>query len=189
MNVVYEEDEKRSFLSLNLRTLSFTLAAIAFLLLALVAIVIVPIILSYVGFTTGGERTLSLLRWPLLFIIALLVLAVLYRYGPSRRDAKWKWITAGSVLAAVLWLSGSLLFSWYVVNFGNYNATYGSLGAAVGFMTWIWLSAIIVLLGGELNAEIEHQTAKDTTVGAAKPLGARDAHMADTVGKRQDSSH
>jgi membrane protein len=99
MNVVYEEDEKRSFLSLNLRTLSFTLATIAFLLLA--AIVIVPITLSYVGFTTGGEQTLSLLRWPLLFIIALLVLAVLYRYGPSRRDAKWKWITAGSVLAAV----------------------------------------------------------------------------------------
>ncbi|SEF11405.1 membrane protein [Rhizobiales bacterium GAS191] len=186
MNVVYGEDEKRSFLALNLRSLSFTLAAIAFLLLALAAIVIVPIILNSIGFTTGGGQTLSLLRWPLLFIMVLLVLALLYRYGPSRRNAKWKWITGGSVLAAVLWLSGSLLFSWYVANFGNYNATYGSLGAAVGFMTWIWLSAIIVLLGGELNAEMEHQTAKDTTIGPAKPLGARGAHMADTVGKGQD---
>ncbi|SEF12303.1 membrane protein [Rhizobiales bacterium GAS191] len=182
MNVVYEEDEKRSFIALNLRSLLFTLAAIAFLILAVAFIVVVPVILSYVGFATLSEKLLALLRWPLLLLVMLLGLAVLYRYGPSRRNAEWKWVTWGSVLAAGLWLAGSLLFSWYVANFGNYNATYGSLGAAIGFMTWIWLSTIIILLGGELNAEMEHQTARDTTVGEPKPLGARGAHMADTVG-------
>ena len=90
------------------------------------------------------------------------------------------------MISALLWLSGTLLFSWYVANFANYNATYGSLGAVVGFMTWIWLSAIVVLLGGELNAEIEHQTARDSTVGPSMPLGNRGAHMADTVGKARD---
>jgi membrane protein len=183
MNVVYQEDEKRSFVALNLRSLGFTFGAIVFLLLSLGAIVVVPVILNYIGFPSGGGHVLSLLRWPTLFVITLLVLAILYRYGPSRREAKWKWITSGSILAAVLWLSGSLLFSWYVASFGNYNATYGSLGAVIGFMTWIWLSATIVLLGGELNAEIEHQTARDTTAGLPKPLGERGAHMADTVGE------
>ena len=186
MNVVYQEDEKRSFVALNLRSLGFTLGAIVFLLLALAAIIVVPIVLNYIGFPSGGERALSLLRWPILFIITLFALAVLYRFGPSRRQAKWRWITAGSVFASVLWLSGSVLFSWYVTNFGNYNATYGSLGAIVGFMTWIWLSATIVLLGGELNAEIEHQTAMDTTAGPPKPLGERGAHMADTVGEARE---
>ena len=186
MNVVNGEDEKRSFLTLNFLSLCFTLAAIAFLLLALGAIVVVPIFFSFAGWTTVGGQTLSLLRWPLLFFTVLTVLAVLYRYGPSRRNAKWKWITGGSVISALLWLSGTLLFSWYVANFANYNATYGSLGAVVGFMTWIWLSAIVVLLGGELNAEIEHQTARDSTVGPSKPLGDRGAHMADTVGKARD---
>ena len=185
MNVVYQEDEKRGFVELNLRSLGFTLGAIAFLLLALAAIVVVPIALNYVGLASGAELALSLLRWPTLLILVLFALAVLYRYGPSRRHAQWKWITGGSLVAALLWLSGSLLFSWYVASFGSYNATYGSLGAAVGFMTWIWLSATIVLLGGEVNAEIEHQTAKDTTVGQTKPLGSRGAHMADTVGKAQ----
>jgi membrane protein len=187
MNVVYGEDEKRSFVTLNVRTLGFTLGAIGFLLLALTGIVVVPIILNYIGFPSGAEQAVSMLRWPILFVIALFVLAVLYRYGPSRRQARWKWITGGGVLAATLWLSGSLLFSWYVANFGNYNATYGSLGAVVGFMTWIWFSVTIVLLGGELNAEMEHQTAKDTTVGRPKPLGARGAHMADTVGKAHET--
>jgi membrane protein len=107
---------------------------------------------------------------------------VLYRYGPSRREAQWKWITWGSFVAATLWVVESILFSWYVGHFGNYNATYGSLGAVVGFMTWIWLSTTIILLGGELNAEMEHQTARDTTIDPPKPLGSRGAHMADTVG-------
>jgi membrane protein len=185
MNVVYGEDEKRGIVALNLRSLGFTLGAIVFLLLALAAIVVAPVVFAFIGFPSGGEKIIALTRWPILFVLTLVALAILYRYGPSRRQPRWRWISVGSVVASVLWLSGSLLFSWYVANFGNYNATYGSLGAVVGFMTWIWLSATIVLLGGELNAEIEHQTARDTTVGPPKPLGERGAHMADTVGKAQ----
>lgn len=109
-------------------------------------------------------------------------LALIYRFGPSRDEAQWKWVTPGSVVAAVLWLVVSMLFSWYVANFGSYNETYGSLGALIGFMTWIWISGIVVLLGAELNAEMEHQTAKDTTKGPDRPMGARGATMADTLG-------
>jgi membrane protein len=107
---------------------------------------------------------------------------MIYRYGPSREGAKWRWVTWGSVAAAVLWLAASMLFSWYVANFDSYNKTYGSLGAGVGFMIWIWLSVVIVLLGAELNAEMEHQTATDSTQGAPLPLGSRGANMADHVG-------
>ncbi len=102
--------------------------------------------------------------------------------GPSRGQAQWHWISWGSAFAAIAWLAASVLFSWYAQNFGNYNKTYGSLGAAIGFMTWIWLSTTVILIGAELNAEMEHQTLRDTTTGVAKPIGARGATMADTVG-------
>jgi membrane protein len=125
---------------------------------------------------------IAYLRWPLLFVLLILALAVLYRYGPSRRLAKWRWLSVGSVFAALAWLAASSLFSWYLGNFANYNATYGALGAVAGLMVWMWLSIIVVLVGAELNSEIEHQTARDSTVGPEKPLGTRGAVMADTVG-------
>jgi membrane protein len=118
----------------------------------------------------------------LLFLFILLGLAVLYRYGQSRTAARWKWLSVGAIVAAVLWLVGSAVFSWYLSNYANYTATYGTLGAAIGLMTWMWMSAIIVLCGAELNSEIEHQIALDTTIGRAEPLGNRGATMADTVG-------
>lgn len=126
---------------------------------------------------------LTLARWPALLLIIVGGLAVLYRYGPSRDKAQWRWITWGSAIAAVAWIIASALFSWYVSSFGNYNATYGSLGAAVGFMTWIWISTTIVLIGGEINAEMELQTVQDTTHGQPKPLGTRGANVADRIGK------
>jgi membrane protein len=98
-------------------------------------------------------------------MILLVALALLYRFGANRRPARWEWLSVGAVAAAVLWIAGSALFSWYLSNFGNYSATYGSLGAAIGLMMWMWMSAIIVLCGAELNSEIEHQTALDTTIG------------------------
>jgi membrane protein len=113
----------------------------------------------------------------------MLGLALIYRWGPSRDKPRWRWLTPGSIVAAILWLVISMLFSWYVSNFGSYDATYGSLGAAIGFMTWIWISTIVVLIGAEINAETEHQTAKDTTVGAREPIGSRGATVADTVGE------
>lgn len=182
LNIVYDEEEKRSFIKLNVQSLSFTLGAIAFLLLAVAGVIVLPIVLEFIGLGSGVEWLLSLARWPILLIGVTLGLALIYRYGPSRDKAEWKWVTPGGLVAAVLWLAVSMLFSWYVSNFGSYNETYGSLGAVIGFMTWIWLSSIVVLLGAEINAEMEHQTAKDTTEGAHQPMGTRGAQMADTVG-------
>jgi membrane protein len=112
-----------------------------------------------------------------------MVISVLYRYGPSRQEAQWRWITWGSVFAAIAWLIVSFVFSYYTSRVGSYNKTYGSLGAVFGFMTWIWLSVMVILLGAELDGEMEHQTARDTTSGAPKPMGARGAKMADTIGQ------
>jgi membrane protein len=182
LNIVYDEEEKRSFVKLNLESLTFTLAAVGFILLSLAGIVVLPVLLDFVGLGSGLEWLLAIARWPVLLTVVLAGLAVLYRYGPSRDKAEWKWVTPGGIVAAVLWLVVSMLFSWYVANFGSYNETYGSLGAVIGFMTWIWISGIVVLLGAEINAEMEHQTAKDTTQGPEKPMGARGATMADTLG-------
>jgi membrane protein len=182
LNVAYDEDEKRGFIALNLQSLGFTLGALLFIVLAIVGVVAVPVVLNFVGLGKATEWIISLARWPALLAVVILGLAVLYRYGPSRDKAQWRWISPGSILAGVVWVVGSMLFSWYVSNFGNYNETYGSLGAAIGFMTWIWLSSTIILVGAELNAETEHQTARDSTEGPREPLGARGARMADTVG-------
>lgn len=182
LNVVYEEREKRSFVRLNLLSLAFTTGGIAALLLMVGAVVAFPLALDHLGLAPESQLIVSLARWPLLFVILLAALGVLYRFGPSRRPARWEWLSVGAVAAAVLWICGSALFSWYLSRFANYSATYGSLGAAIGLMMWMWMSAIIVLCGAELNSEIERQTALDTTVGHPKPLGARGAVMADTLG-------
>jgi membrane protein len=182
LNVVYDEKEKRSFIKLNLLSLLFTLIAIVSLMIALAAVVIAPMVFSAVGLSSLWSLAIAALQWPLLLALAAIALAAIYRYGPSRAEARWQWLSVGSGAAAIGWLITSALFSWYIAHFGAYNATYGSLGAAVGMMMWMWISAIVILLGGELNAEIEHQTAKDSTVGSEKPLGERGAAMADTIG-------
>jgi membrane protein len=150
--------------------------------LAVALVVVFPLFLAALGVTSSDHPIVAYLRWPVLFVLIILALSVLYRYGPSRRQAKWRWISVGGVFAALAWLVVSALFSWYLGNFANYNATYGALGAVVGLMMWMWLSTIVVLVGAELNSEIEHQTARDSTVGREKPLGTRGAVMADTVG-------
>ena len=148
--------------------------------------VVRPLALQFFGLQSVTETIVAVGKWPVLFVGAAFAIAVLYRYGPSRNPAKWRWITWGSIFAAALWIGVSLLFSWYTANFGSYNKTYGSLGAVIGFMTWIWISTIVILLGAELDAEIEHQTCRDSTVGPPKPMGTRGATMADTVGHTAD---
>ena len=182
LNIIYDEDEKRGLVRLNVESLLFTICAIAGAGLAIALVVVFPLLLAAFGITSADHPVVGFLRWPVLFVAVIVALAVLYRYGPSRRIAKWRWISVGSVTATVVWLGVSALFSWYLGNFANYNATYGALGAVVGLMMWMWLSAIVVLVGAELNSEIEHQTAQDSTIGAPKPLGTRGAVMADTVG-------
>jgi membrane protein len=185
LNVIYDEEEKRGFIKLNLVSLALTLGGLVAVLLAVASIVVFPLVMTRFGLGALTEIIATILRWPILLLMVMFGLAVLYRYGPSRREPKWEWISVGSVLATLLWIAGSGALSYYLSNFGNYDATYGSLGAAIGLMTWMWMSSIVILFGAELNSEIEHQTARDTTEGGEKPLGARGAAMADTVGKAQ----
>jgi membrane protein len=186
LNIVYDETEKRSFFKLNALSLTFTIAFVGFLLVALGAMVILPVVIDYLGLARIAETAMKILRWPILFVAVALGIACLYRYGPSRDKPKWRWVTWGSAFAALVWIAASMLFAWYAENFGSYNKTYGSLGAAIGLMTWIWLSTIVILMGAELDAEMEHQTARDTTAGPERPLGARGATVADNVGRATD---
>jgi len=183
LNIIYDEEEKRGLIWLNAVSLFFTLCAIGGMLVAVGAVVVFPLVLAGFGLSSvDTPLMIGILRWPAMFVLMIVGLAILYRYGPSRRRPKWRWISIGSVFAAFSWMVMSFLFSWYLGNFANYNATYGALGAVVGLMMWMWLSTIVVLVGAELNSEIEHQTAVDSTIGSAKPLGARGAVVADTVG-------
>jgi membrane protein len=186
LNIAYDEEEKRGFIRLTFASFAFTAGALVLLALAGGATIVVPLVFDRFGFLATGEIILSVLRWPALFFLGVTALSLLYRYGPSRRPAKWRWLTVGSVAATGLSLIASGALSWYLANLADYNATYGSLGAVVGFLMWLWITVFVVLAGAELDAEIEHQTARDSTVGPEKPLGARGAVMADTVGAAQE---
>ena len=144
-NVVYDEREKRSLVRFYATTLLFTFVAIVFVILAITGVVVVPLILKVVGLASTTEWLLAILRWPVLLTIITFSLACIYRFGPSRRDARWRWVTWGSILGALLWVAASMLFSWYVTTFDSYNQIYGSLGAGVEFMVWLWISAVVVL--------------------------------------------
>ena len=183
LNIVYGEEEKRSIVQLNVFSMLLTICSIAAMLMIVTGVVVLPLVFSITGFLGIKLTIIALLRWPAMLILAMVAFGVLYRYGPSRRLVQAHWITLGSLMAAFLWLAMSATFSWYLSHVANYTATYGALGAVIGLMMWMWLSAVIVLVGAKLNAEIEHQTAEDTTVGAPKPLGSRGAVMADTVGR------
>ncbi|MGI8841562.1 MAG: YihY/virulence factor BrkB family protein, partial [Caulobacteraceae bacterium] len=161
LNVAYEEKEKRGFIGATLTSLAFTIGLLVFAMGTLVALGASSVVAAFLG--KDAEFLFNLARWPLLVLAFAGGLSLLYRFGPSREAARWRWITWGSALATVLWLLASVAFSFYASRFAHYDRTYGSLGAVVGLMVWIWLSAIIVLAGAELNAELEHQTAIDTT--------------------------
>jgi membrane protein len=151
LNAVYEEREKRSFINVNLISLALTFGLLAFVIASLPTITILPKLLFFVGLP-GVSLIVGYARWPALLIVAALMIAVIYRFGPSREQPKWRWISPGSIFAAVGWIAASLLFSWYTAHFGSYNKTYGSLGGAVGFMTWIWISTMVILIGAKINA-------------------------------------
>jgi membrane protein len=182
LNVTYDETEKRPWLKRKLLSLGFTLGAIVFVALAVGVIAVFPRLIARTGIGSAGELAVNLARWVVLLGGMVVGLSMLYRWGPDRADAKWRWVTPGAVVAAVVWVVGSIGFSLYTANFASYNETYGSLGAIVVVMLWLFLTAMCVLIGAEINSELERQTAHDSTTGAPRPLGDRDAYAADTVG-------
>jgi membrane protein len=184
LDITYDEEEKRGFFKFNGLALLLTLGAVLFVILSLGLIAILPALLGSLGLPETVQTLLAWLRWPLLGLLVILGLAVLYRFGPDRDEPRWRWVSLGAVLATVLWLVVSALFSWYVSNFGSYQETYGAMGAVIILLMWFYITAYVVLLGAEINAEMEHQTERDTTRGAERPMGERDAHMADTRGRR-----
>lgn len=164
LNIVYGVKERRSFIKLNLVSLGFTIGALVVLLLAFAAIVVLPVVLSYLPFYGYDATLLPWLRWPTLVVLVMSGMAVLFRFGPNRDHASWQWLSVGAVFATLAWLGGSALLSFYLGRFANYDATYGSLGAAIGLMMWLWMTATVVLVGAELNSEIDN---------AARPLPRR----------------
>lgn len=183
LNITYEEKEQRGYIRLTLVSLGLTFGAVLLGVISIGIVVLLPTLLKFVGLDDQQRLLVNLLRWPALALISLGALAVLYRYGPYRNSPQWRWVTWGSGIATVLWLVASALFSYYASHWGNYNKTYGSLGAITLLLLWLYISAYVVLLGSEINSEMEHQTAKDTTKGEPKPLGQRGAYVADSVGK------
>ncbi|WP_434064269.1 YihY/virulence factor BrkB family protein [Pararhizobium gei] len=186
MNIAYGEAEKRGFIHLNAMSLLFTFGALIFSATFIAAVGVVPALLAYLWLDTWQEILIRFLRWPVLLVVIAVAIGLVYHFGPSRERAKLRWLSWGAVFSTLLWLIASILFSFYLETFADYNATYGALGALIGFMVWTWISMIILIVGAQLNAELEHQTACDTTTGSPKPMGERGAYVADTLGEAID---
>lgn len=181
LNIAYDEDEKRPLAPRILMTYAFTLCALVYAAAVAGILIATPIALKLARLS-ALEGLLAPVRWLIVLGVTAVAFAVLYRFGPSRARARWRWVWIGATGAAAAWLIGSLGFSLYVNTIAHYDATYGPLGAVIAFMVWVWFSIMAILVGAELNAEIEHQTAVDSTTGPEQPMGARGATMADTVG-------
>jgi membrane protein len=186
LNITYDESERRGFLKLNLTAFLLTLAGILGALLVVTLLAVVPAVLGIFSSDETAKAIFGVLRWPLLAGLFIFALSIVYRYAPCRDKPQWRWVSWGAGVATLLWLVGSGLFAWYASGFGNYEGTYGSLGAIVVFLTWLFLTAYVILLGAELDAEMERQTAKDTTAGPEKPMGERGAFSADTLGESKE---
>ncbi|NEX45124.1 YihY/virulence factor BrkB family protein [Pseudotabrizicola algicola] len=185
MNIAYDEREARSFLMLNLWSMALTLGAMLMVATLIAAAAILPVLTRLLP----GDGLLDMIllygRWPVMAVVLVVALSVLYRFGPSRREAKWRWITPGSIFGALGLMLASVAFAVYTANFASYNETYGSLGTIVAVMVWLWIGSIVVIIGAEINAELEHQTAQDTTIGKDRPMGRRGAAMADKAAPRR----
>jgi membrane protein len=181
LNMAYEEQERRNFLRFQATGLSMTLCGILGAVIALVILVFLPVAIEFLGLDAYAKAVVRIASFVMLIVFVITSLSLLYYFGPSRRSAKWHWVTPGSLIATLLWLVASILFSLYVGHIASYDTSYGPLGAIAGVMMWFWVSAYAVLLGAELNAELELQTSEDTTTGPPKPAGQRGAFVADHV--------
>ena len=183
-NIAYTERERRGFFKLVLVAAGFAMGAVVGFVLMLTLTLAVPLALQHLPLPEFVNFAVLAIRWVLLWAFAVLGLAIVYRYAPSRQNAQWRWVSWGSVIAATLWLAASVLFSLYIRDFGTYGKTYGALGGVIVLIMWFYLQGFAIVIGAEFNAETEHQTAVDTTRGPPAPMGQRGAYVADTLGRR-----
>lgn len=181
LNAVYREDHRSNPLMRYVVAIGLTAILIAVALVTFAAVVMLPIFLNLFHLSFGIEALISVLKWVILLGVVLFSIGLLYRLGPNRRGARVPWVTPGALFALVTWALGSIAFSIYLRNFGSLNEVYGSIGAVVALLLWFYISAYVVLLGALLNAELELQTGRDTTIGQPRPAGQRNAHVADYV--------
>jgi membrane protein len=181
LDIAYEQKETRGFFRFNMVAVLLTLGAILGGMVAIALVAVLPAAVQLIGLGSTTKWILLVLEWPLLIVLVMIGLAVMYRYGPDRREPQWRWVSPGAITATVLWIVASIVFTTYVSNFGSYDKTYGSLGGVVVLLTWLYLSAFVILLGAVINAQAEEQTERDSTSGHEKPLGQRGARAADTV--------
>jgi membrane protein len=186
VNLAYDEKESRGFVKLRVTALGLTLGGIVFVLLTLTLVAVVPVALDNLGLGVVGRVVAQVVRWVLLVGVVVVGLAVVYRVAPDRASPRFRWVSAGALVATVLWIIGSVAFSLYVNFFGNYNKTYGALAGVIVLMLWLFLTTYIVLLGAEINAESERQTVRDTTHGEPQPMGRRRAEAADSLAEQPD---
>ncbi len=177
----YDERDERSFIQKRGLALAFTVAGAVFLLLALGLIAVLPAVIGGLGLGSTVELLVRIAQWPLLALLAIVAMALVYRYAPDRNEPQLRWVTGGATLATVLWLLASVGFSFYIQVAGSFAATYGALAGVIVLMLWLYLTAFAILVGAEFNAESERQTAVDTTVGEARPMGERGAIVADAL--------
>lgn len=182
LNIAYDEDESRGFLRKTLVKVILTAFVIVGLLMGIGSTVLVSATLEMLPWGGAGTTTIAVVRWLTLGVMTIVALAVIYRYGPSRDNARWQWLIPGALAACVIWLAASIGFSLFVSNFGRYNETFGSVAGVIFLLMWLWISAFIILAGAELNAEMEAQTRVDTTIGPRDPMGERGAEKADRLG-------
>ena len=188
INKAYDEEETRGWIRFRLLALVLTLGFAAFVVVSVGLITLLPTVLKYVYLEAPAREFIQAARWPALAAATIVGLGILYRYAPNRTPPKWQWVTPGALLATVIWTLASLSFSLYADNFGRFNRTYGTLGGAVVLALWMFLSAFAILLGAELNSELEHQTAEDSTIGPQRPMGERGATVADRLGDPRPST-
>ena len=187
-NIAYGEREKRKFVVQVLVSLLLTAAGVVGFLIMLLLGIAIPVALKIMGTAAWIQWLAEVLQWVLLWLFAIVGLAFVYRYAPARERARWAWVSWGSAIAASLWLASSALFAIYVRTFANYGKTYGALGGVIALLMWFYLSSVLVVLGAEINAEMERQTREDTTEGPPAPMGQRGAYAADTVGPSADET-
>jgi membrane protein len=183
LNIAYEERERRGFFKLNLIALGLTLGLLVGGIIVITLIGVLPAAAQFLAIGAGTKWLLLLVQWPLLVVLMMFGLAVLYRYAPDRDKPQWRWVSQGAIAATILWIIASIGFTVYVANFNSYDKTYGSLGGVVVLLTWLYLSTLVLLFGAAINAQSEKQTRHDSTEGPPRPMGARDARAADTLGE------